>query len=119
MYHNGNAASNTLTLPTPRGSITPVTMAKAFHPIEKMLPVSPVAQSTQVSHAQALNLLQDSQVAEESTVRKAMPFKIVEQPMDQSGSSTVQTKRQLVTPVSYCPLHRLGWTWWSFKLLVR
>ena len=57
------------TPPTPRGSITPVTMAKAFCPIEKMLSVSPVAQSTQVLHTQALNLLQDSQVAEESTVR--------------------------------------------------
>ena len=54
MYHDGNTASNTLTPPTPRGSITPVTMAKAFHPIEKTLPVSPGAQSTQVSHTQAL-----------------------------------------------------------------
>ena len=48
MYHDGNAASNTSTLPTPRGNIIPVTMAKAFHPIEKMLPVSPRAQLTQV-----------------------------------------------------------------------
>ena len=101
MYHDGNAASNTLTLPTPRGSITPVTMAKAFHPIEKMPPVSPRAQSTQVLHTQALNLLQDSQVAEESTVRKPMLVKIVEQPMDQSDSSTAQTQRQPVTPVSF------------------
>ena len=57
MYHNGNATSNTSTLPTSRVSITPVTMAKAFHPIDKMLPVSPGAQSTQVLHTQALNLL--------------------------------------------------------------
>ena len=61
-----------------------------------MLPVSPGAQSTQ-----ALNLLQDSQVAEESTVRKPMPVKIVEQPMDQSDSSTAQTQIQPVTPVSF------------------
>ena len=86
MYHDGNAASNTLTPPTPRGSITPVTMAKAFHAIEKTLPVSPGAQSTQVSHTQVLNL-QDSQVAEESTVRKPTLVKIVEQPIDQSDSS--------------------------------
>ena len=74
-----------------------MTMAKAFHPIEKMLPVSPRAQLTQVLHTQALNLLQDSQVAEESTVRKPMPVNIVEQPMDQSDSSTAQTQRQPVT----------------------
>ena len=97
----GMPASNTLTLPTPRGSITPVTMAKAFCPIEKMPPVSPRAQSTQVSHTQALNLLQDSQVAEESTVRKPTPVKIVEQLMDQSDSSTAQTQRQPVTMVSF------------------
>ena len=101
MYHDGNATSNTSTPPTYRGSITPVTMAKAFHPKEKMPPVSPGAQLTQVSHTQALNLLQDSQVAEESTVRKPMPVKIVEQPMDQSDSSTGQTQRQSVTLVSF------------------
>ena len=61
MYHDGNAMSNMLTPPTPRGSITPVTMAKAFCPIEKMPPVSPRDQLTQVSHTQALKLLQDSQ----------------------------------------------------------
>ena len=101
MYHDGNTTSNTLTLPTPRVSITPVTMAKAFHPIDKMLPTSPGAQSTQVSHTQALNLLQDSQIAEESTVKRPMLVKIVEQPMDQSDSSTTQTQRQPVTPVSF------------------
>ena len=101
MYHNGNATSNTLTPPTPRGFITPVTMAKGFCPIEKMLPVSPGAQLTQISHTQALNLLQDSQVAEESTVRKPTPVKIVAQPMDQSGSSTAQTQKQPVTLVSF------------------
>ena len=141
MYHDGNAASNTSTLPTPRGSITPVTMAKAFCPIEKTPPVSPGAQSTQVLYTQALNL----QVAEESTVRKPMLVKIVEQPMDQSDLCTAQTQRQLVTLVSFAsttqvdqsdsstaqkkdsllhwlvlhPLHKLGWTWWSLQLLVR
>ena len=101
MYHDGNATSNTSTPPTPRGSITPVTMAKAFQLIEKTPPVLPGAQSTQVLHTQALNLLQYSLVAEESTVRKPMPVKIVEQPMDQSDSSTVQTQRQPVTLVSF------------------
>ena len=55
-----------------------MTMAKAFCPIEKTPPVSPGAQLTQVTHTQALNLLQDSQVAEESTVRKPMPVNIVD-----------------------------------------
>ena len=91
MYHDGNAMSNMLTPPTPRGSITPVAMVKAFHSIEKMPPISPRAQSTQVSHTQALNLLQNSQVTEESTVRKPTPVKIVEQLMDRSDSSTAQT----------------------------
>ena len=76
-------------------------MAKAFCPIEKMLPVSLGAQLTQVLHTQALNLLQDTQVAEESTVRKPMLVKIVEQPMDQSDSSAVQTQRQPVTLASF------------------
>ena len=101
MYHNGNTVSNTLTPPTPKESITSVTKAKAFHPIEKTMPVSPGAQLTQVLHTQTLNLLQDLQVAEESTVRKPMPVKMVEQPMDQSHSSTAQTQRQPVTPVSF------------------
>ena len=93
--------SNMSTLPTPKGSITPVAMAKAFCPKEKMPPVSPRAQLTQVLHTQALNLLQDSQVAEKSTVRKPMPVKVVEQLMDQSDSSTAQMQRQPVTPVSF------------------
>ena len=88
MHHNGNTTSNTSTPPIPKGSITPVATAKAFHPTEKMPPISPRAHLTQVSHTQALNLLQDSQVAEESTVRKPTPVKIVEQLMDQSDSST-------------------------------
>ena len=78
-----------------------MTTAKAFCPIEKMPPVSPEAQSTQVSHTQALNLLQDSQVTEESTVRKPTLVKIVEQLMDQSDSSTAQAQRQPVTLVSF------------------
>ena len=36
MYHDGIAASNTLKPPMPRGSTTPLTMATAFHPIEKI-----------------------------------------------------------------------------------
>ena len=85
-----------LKVPSPRSD-----KAKAFCPIEKTPPVSPGAQSTQVLHMQALNLLQDLQVAEESTVRKPMLVKILDQPMDQSGSSTAPTQRQPVTPVSF------------------
>ena len=76
-------------------------MAKAFHPIEKTPPVSPGAQSTQVSHMQALNLLKESQVTMESIVRRPTPVKMVDQPMDQSGSSIAQTQAQPVTPVSF------------------
>ena len=101
MYHDRNTTSNTSTLPAPQGPITPVTMAKAFHPIEKTLPVSPGAQSTQVSHTQALNLLQESQATVESIVRRPTPVKMVDQPMDQSGSSTAQTQAQPVTLVSF------------------
>ena len=78
-----------------------MTTAKVFHSIEKILPVSPGGQSTQVSHTYALNLLKDSQVAEESTVRKLTLVKIVEQPINQSGSSAAQTQGQPVTPVSF------------------
>ena len=100
MYHDGNAMSNTSTLPAPQGSITPVTTAKVFHPIEKTLPVLPGAQSTQVSHMQALSLLQESQATVESIV-ESTPVKMVDQPMDQSGSSTAQTQAKPVTPVSF------------------
>ena len=55
MYHNGIVTSNTSKLPTPRGSTTPVAMAKAFHLIEKMPSTSTGAQTTQ-----ALNLLHKS-----------------------------------------------------------
>ena len=80
MYHDGNAASNMLTPPAPQGSITTVTIAKAFCLIEKTLPVSPGAQSTQVSHMQALNILQESQATAESIVRRPTPVKLVDQP---------------------------------------
>ena len=70
----------------------PYDKAKTFYPIEKTPPVSPEAQLTQVSHMQALNLLQDSQVA---------VVMIVDQPMDQSGSSTAQTQIQPVTLVTF------------------
>ena len=61
MYNDGNATSNTSNLPTPKGPITPETMATAFRPIEKMPHISLRAQLTQVSHTQALNSPQGSQ----------------------------------------------------------
>ena len=119
MYHDRNATSNTLTSPTPQGSITPVTVAKAFCPIEATPPVSSGAQSTQVSHSQALNLLQNSQVAGESTVRKPTLVKIIDQPMDQSGSSTAVTQRQPVTPVSFASTTQVRMDMVVPQLLVR
>ena len=100
MHHDRNTVSNVLTLPAPPGSITPMATAKAFCPTEKTPPVSPGAQSTQVSHMQALNL-QESQATAESIVRRLTPVKMVDQPMDQSGSSTAQIQAQPVTPVSF------------------
>ena len=76
-------------------------MVKAFCPIEKAQPVSPGGQLTQVSHLQGLNILQESQVTTESIIRKPTVVKMVDQPMDQSGSSTTQTQREPVTPVSF------------------
>ena len=58
MYHDGNATSNTLTPPTPWNITTPVTTASGFHPIGGTLPVTQAAQSTQVSHMQALDILE-------------------------------------------------------------
>ena len=72
-----------------------------FCAIEKTPPVSPGAQLTQVSHTQALNILQESQPTAESIVRRPTPVKMVDQPMDQSGSSTAQTQAQPVTLVSF------------------
>ena len=93
--------SNTSNLPTSKGSITQETIATAFHPIEKTPCISPRAQSTQVSHTQALNLLQGSQGTSGPIIRKPTPVKIVEQPMDNPESSTEHTQNQPVTPVSF------------------
>ena len=100
MYQDGNTASNTLTPPMPQGSITPVTMAKGFHPIGRTPPVSPATQLTQVSHTQALNLL-ESQVATETIVQKLTPVNLVDQSMAQPSSSTSLTQEQPVKLVSF------------------
>ena len=101
MYHDGNAMSKMLNPPTPRESTTPVTMATAFCPIEKMPPTLTGAQLMQVSHSQVLNLLQNSQSTSGSLVRRPTPMRIVEQPVDKSESSAEQTQNQPVTPVSF------------------
>ena len=76
-------------------------MATAFHLIEKIPCISPSAQSTQVSHTQALNILQGSPGTSGPIIRRPTPVKTVEQPMDNSESSTEHTQNQLVTPVSF------------------
>ena len=101
MYHDRNATSNTSNLPTPRGSTTPVTMATAFHPIEKMPPTLTVAQLTQVSHSQVLNLLHKSPSINGSIIRRPTPMRIVDQPVDRSESSAGQTPNQPVTLDSF------------------
>ena len=67
-------------------------MATAFHPIEKMPCISPRAQLTQVSHTQALKLLQGSQGTSGPIIRKPTPVKTIEQPMDNPESSTEHTQ---------------------------
>ena len=87
MYHDGNAMSNTLNPPTPRGSMTPVTMATAFDPREKMPPTSTGAKLMQVSHSQVLSLLHKSPNTSGSIVRRPTPMRIVDQPVDKSKSA--------------------------------
>ena len=101
MYNDGNTTSNTSNLPTPKGSITPETTATAFHPIEKMPCISPRAQSTRVSHTQALNSLQGSQGTSGPTIRRPTPVRTIEQPTDNSKSSAEHAQKQPVTPLSF------------------
>ena len=101
MYNDGNTTSNTSNPPTPKGSITPETMATTFHPIEKMPCTSPRAQSTQVSHTQAINILQGSPGTSGPIIRSPTPVKTIEQPMDNSESSAGHTQNQPVTLVSF------------------
>ena len=96
MYHDGIVTLNTLKLPTPRGSTTPVTMATAFHLIEKMPSTLTGAQTMQ-----ALNLLHKSLSTSGSIIRRPTPVRIVDQPVDKSESSAEQTQNQPVTPVSF------------------
>ena len=96
MYHDRIIASNTLKLPTPRGSTTPVTMATAFHLIKKM-----PSTATSVQTTQALNLLHKSLSTSRSIIRRPTPVRIVDQPVDKSEFSAKQTQNQPVMPVSF------------------
>ena len=80
----------------PRGSTTPVTMATAFHLIQKMPSTSTGAQTMQ-----ALNLLHKSPSTSGSIIRRPTPMRIVDQPMDKSESSAEQTQNQPVTLVGF------------------
>ena len=101
MYHDRNTATNMSNSPTPRGSTTPVTMATAFCPIEKMPPTSTGEQLMQVSHSQVLNLPHKSPSTSGSIVRRQTPVRIGDQPVDKSESSAGQTQNQPVTLVSF------------------
>ena len=50
--------STTLTPPMPHSVVTPVNTASGFHPIGGTPPITQATQSTQVSHMQALNMLE-------------------------------------------------------------
>ena len=103
MYHDRIAVSNTLKLPTPRGSTTPVTKATAFHPIENM-----PSTLTEAHTMQALNLLHKSPSTSGSIIRRPTPMRIVDQPVDKSESSAEQTQSQPVTPVSFASTTQVG-----------
>ena len=89
-----------LTLPTPHSSTTPVTTASGFHPIGGTLPVTQAAQSTQVSHMQALNLL-ESQSVTGSVIRKPTPVNVTDPNTAQVSSNAPPTQQKPVTPVSF------------------
>ena len=94
--------SNMSNPPTPRGSTTPVTMATAFCPMEKMPPTLIEVQLTCRYHIlEVLNLLHKSPSTSGSIIRRPTPMRIVDQPMDKSESSAGQTQNQPVTPVSF------------------
>ena len=101
MYNDGNTASNMLNPPTPKGSITPKTMATAFHPIGKTPHILLRAQSTQVTHTQALHLLQGPQGTIGPIIRRPIPVRTIEQLTDNSESSAEHTQNQPVTLVSF------------------
>ena len=97
----GELCQTCQTHPTPKRSITPETMATALCPIEKTPCISPRAQSTQVSHTQALKLLQGSQGTSGPIIRRPTPVEIIEQPTDNSESSAEHTQNQPVTLVIF------------------
>ena len=78
MYQDGSAVSNTSTPPVPQDTTTPVTMASGFHPIGGTPPVTQAAQLMQVSHTQALNML-ESQTMTGSIVWKLTPIHVADQ----------------------------------------
>ena len=100
MYQDGNTASNTLTPPAPQDITTPVTMTLGFHPIGGTPLVMQAAQLTQVSHTQALNML-ESQSVTGSIVQKLTLVHMTNQCMYQPSSSAALTQEQPVTPVSF------------------
>ena len=73
-----------------------MTMAMAFHLIEKMPSTLTGTQTTQ-----ALNLLHKSPSTSGSIISRPIPMRIVDQPVDKSESSAQQTQNQPVTPVSF------------------
>ena len=99
MYQDGSTASNMSTPPVPQGSTTPVTMDSGFHPIGET-PLAQAAQSTQVSHTQALNMLESQSMAG-SIVWKLTPIHMADQCVVQHGSSADLTQGQPVIPVSF------------------
>ena len=100
MYHDGSAASNVSTLPTPHNITTPVITASEFHPIGGTPPVTQATQSTQVSHMQALNLL-ESQSMTGSVIRKLTPVTVIDPSTAQVSSNALPAQEKLVTPVSF------------------
>ena len=84
MYQDGSTTSNTLTPPVPQGTTTPMTMDSGFHPIGGTPPITQATHLTQVSHTQALNML-ESQYMTGSIVWKLTPIHMADQCVVQQG----------------------------------
>ena len=102
MYHNGNAHIK---------HINPACTLRFHHPCDNSQGISSYRENpasftrssvdTGITYAGIKSTTRVTGYSMESIVRRPTPVKMVDQPMDQSGSSTAQTQAQPVTLVSF------------------
>ena len=90
----------TLNPTTPHSMATPVNTVSGFQPIGGTLPMTQATQSTQVSHTQALNIL-ESQSTTVSIIQKPTPVNVTDQDMMAYVINAGPSQAQPVTPVSF------------------